>query len=77
MFCELVGSTGVSERLDPEIMREVLSACGETCTAAIKRYDGRIARYIGDGILMYFGYSQAHEDDARSSSSSHMRSTGL
>ncbi|MEE9209437.1 MAG: adenylate/guanylate cyclase domain-containing protein, partial [Kiloniellales bacterium] len=64
MFCDLVGSTGLSERLDPEDLRDVLRAYQKTCAEAIERYDGHIAKYIGDGLLVYFGYPQAHEDDA-------------
>jgi predicted ATPase/class 3 adenylate cyclase len=65
MFCDLVGSTRLSERLDPEDLREVLRAYQETCAEAVARYDGHLAKYIGDGLLVYFGYPQAHEDDAR------------
>ncbi len=64
MFCDLVGSTALSERLDPEDMREVLRAFREACHAVINRFEGHIANYIGDGLLIYFGYPQAHEDDA-------------
>ncbi|MCH7667527.1 MAG: AAA family ATPase, partial [Acidobacteria bacterium] len=64
MFCDLVGSTALSERLDPEDMREVLRAFREACHAVIDRFEGHIANYIGDGLLIYFGYPQAHEDDA-------------
>ncbi|MFB3117373.1 MAG: adenylate/guanylate cyclase domain-containing protein, partial [Myxococcota bacterium] len=65
MFCDLVGSTELSERLDPEDLREVLRAYQETCANCVGRFDGYIAKYIGDGLLVYFGYPQAHEDDAR------------
>jgi len=64
MFCDLVGSTELSTKLDPEDMREVMTAFQDTCREAIQRYAGFIARYMGDGILVYFGYPQAHEDDA-------------
>jgi len=64
MFCDLVGSTALSERLDPEDLREVLRAFREACHAIIDRFEGHIANYIGDGLLIYFGYPQAHEDDA-------------
>jgi predicted ATPase/class 3 adenylate cyclase len=64
MFCDLVGSTALSERLDPEDLREVIHAFQEACTEQITRYDGFIARYMGDGMLVYFGYPHAHEDDA-------------
>jgi class 3 adenylate cyclase/predicted ATPase len=65
MFCDLAGSTVLSERLDPEDLRKVLQAYQETCSEIIGRYDGHIAKYIGDGLLVYFGYPQAHEDDAQ------------
>ncbi|MBS0517292.1 MAG: AAA family ATPase [Proteobacteria bacterium] len=64
MFVDLVGSTPMSEQLDPEDMREVLRAFHEGCAEAIGAEDGHIARYMGDGILVYFGYPHAHEDDA-------------
>ena len=64
MFCDLVGSTELSQQLDPEDLREVNRAYHEACPAAIERYDGYVARYMGDGVLAYFGYPQAHEDDA-------------
>ncbi len=65
MFCDLAGSTAISERLDPEDLRDVLRAYQEICSEIIGRYDGHIAKYIGDGLLVYFGYPQAHEDDAQ------------
>ena len=65
MFCDLVGSTALAERLDPEELREVLAQYQDTCAAVIHRFDGHIARYVGDGLLIYFGYPQAHEDDAQ------------
>ena len=64
MFCDLVGSTALSSKLDPEDMREIISSFQNTCRNAIQPYEGFIARYMGDGILIYFGYPQAHEDDA-------------
>jgi class 3 adenylate cyclase len=64
MFCDLVGSTALSERLDPEELRTVLHAYRTACGDVIERYDGFIARYVGDGILTYFGWPAAHEDDA-------------
>jgi len=64
MFCDLVGSTALSSKLDPEDMREVISSFQTACRAAIVAYAGFIARYMGDGILIYFGFPQAHEDDA-------------
>jgi class 3 adenylate cyclase/energy-coupling factor transporter ATP-binding protein EcfA2 len=64
MFCDLVGSTALSAQLDPEELREVVRAYQETCTTIIRRYDGHIAQHLGDGLLVYFGYPAAHEDDA-------------
>ncbi|MEE9254635.1 MAG: adenylate/guanylate cyclase domain-containing protein, partial [Pseudomonadales bacterium] len=64
MFCDLVGSMELSQKLDPEDLREINRAYQDACKAAIERYDGYVARYIGDGVLAYFGYPQAHEDDA-------------
>jgi class 3 adenylate cyclase/predicted ATPase len=64
MFADLVGSTALSSRMDPEDLREVISAY-QTCVAkTIHRFDGFVAKYMGDGVLVYFGYPQAHEDDA-------------
>ena len=65
MFCDLVGSTALSERLDPEDLREVLRAYQVACGEVIEDFDGHIAKYVGDGLLVYFGYPQAHEDDAQ------------
>jgi class 3 adenylate cyclase/predicted ATPase len=64
MFCDLVGSTALSEQLDPEELREVVRAYQEVSAAVISRFDGHIAQYLGDGLLVYFGYPVAHEDDA-------------
>jgi class 3 adenylate cyclase/tetratricopeptide (TPR) repeat protein len=64
MFCDLVGSTALSARLDPEDMWEVIRAYRAACASVIAVYDGIIARFVGDGILVYFGYPRAHEDDA-------------
>lgn len=63
MFCDLVGSTVLSTQLDPEELREVVSAYQGTCTTVIQRYEGHIAQHLGDGLLVYFGYPAAHEDD--------------
>jgi class 3 adenylate cyclase/predicted ATPase/energy-coupling factor transporter ATP-binding protein EcfA2 len=63
MFCDLVASTQLSGRLDPEEYRDVVRAYHTACTAVIRRYDGHIAQLLGDGLLVYFGYPQAHEDD--------------
>jgi predicted ATPase/class 3 adenylate cyclase len=65
LFCDLVGSTPLSEQLDPEDLRDVVRAYQQTCAEVIKRFDGHIAQYLGDGLLVYFGYPQAHEDDAQ------------
>src|SRR5712692_9627362 len=65
MFCDLVGSTALSAQLDPEELREVVQAYQETCAIVIRRYDGHIAQHLGDGLLVYFGYPAAHEDDAQ------------
>lgn len=64
MFCDLVGSTELSQKLDPEDLREVNRAYQDASKSSIERYEGYVARYMGDGILAYFGYPQAHEDDA-------------
>jgi hypothetical protein len=64
LFCDLVDSTVLASQLDPEEWREVVRAYQSTCAAVIQRYDGHIAQYLGDGLLVYFGYPQAHEDDA-------------
>ena len=63
MFCDLVGSTALSVRLDPEDMRTLIGEYHSRVTEVISRYQGIIARYMGDGVLVYFGYPQAHEDD--------------
>ena len=65
MFCDLVDSTRLSGRLDPEDLREVVRAYQQTSAEAIQRFAGHIAQYLGDGLLVYFGYPQAHEDDAQ------------
>lgn len=64
MFCDLVGSTELSSKMDPEEFRELITVYQETCTKAIGGLGGYIARYLGDGLLVYFGYPEAHEDDA-------------
>ncbi|HEX9204985.1 MAG TPA: adenylate/guanylate cyclase domain-containing protein, partial [Candidatus Deferrimicrobiaceae bacterium] len=64
LFCDLVGSTELSARLDPEEMSELLRTYRRCCTDTIARWDGYIARYMGDGVLAYFGWPRSHEDDA-------------
>ena len=64
MFSDLVGSTALSARMDPEDLREVISAYQVCVTEAVRRFDGFVANYMGDGVLAYFGYPKAHEDDA-------------
>jgi predicted ATPase/class 3 adenylate cyclase len=64
MFCDLVDSTRLSSQLDPEEYREMVRAYQRVCTDVIQPYDGHIAQLLGDGLLVYFGYPQAHEDDA-------------
>ncbi len=63
MFCDLVGSTALSKQLDPEEFREVVGAYQQLCGEVIARHDAYLAKYLGDGVLIYFGYPQAHEDD--------------
>src|SRR4029453_11616493 len=65
MFCDLVDSTTLSGQLDPEDWRDVVRAYQRVCTDVIQRYDGHIAQLLGDGLLVYFGYPSAHEDDAQ------------
>jgi len=67
MFCDLVGSTALSTGMDPEDLRDVIASFLSPCSAAIRRYDGFVAKYMGDGILAYFGYPRAHEDEAERS----------
>ena len=64
MFSDLVGSTALSARMDPEDLREVISAYQKCVAETVARFDGFVAKYMGDGVLVYFGYPQAHEDDA-------------
>ena len=64
MFSDLVGSTALSARMDPEDLREVISAYHKCVADAVQRFGGFVAKYMGDGVLVYFGYPQAHEDDA-------------
>ena len=64
MFCDLVGSTALSEQLDPEDLQTFVRTYQEVSAQVIERYEGYIAQYLGDGLLVYFGYPTAHEDDA-------------
>ena len=74
MFSDLVGSTALSARMDPEDLREVISAYQKGVAETVQRFDGFVAKYMGDGVLVYFGYPQAHEDDAeRRGSLGHLR----
>src|SRR5438874_11643155 len=64
MFCDLVGSTALSTRFDPEDLRELIAAYHRVVTEVVAGFDGFVAKYMGDGVLVYFGYPRAHEDDA-------------
>lgn len=64
MFCDLVASTALSTRLDPEDLRSIIGAYHRCVAETVARFDGFVAKYLGDGVLVYFGYPQAHEDDA-------------
>jgi TOMM system kinase/cyclase fusion protein len=65
LFCDLVNSVGLSERLDPEELRETLAAYHRVCATVVRRFEGHIHDYLGDGIMVYFGFPSAHEDDAQ------------
>src|SRR3954447_21417385 len=64
MFCDLIGSTALSARLDPEDLREIIRGYQACVASTIQRFNGFIARYVGDGVLIYFGWPEAHETDA-------------
>ena len=64
MFCDLVGSTALAERLDPEELRDLMQAYRKVCAEVVARYEGHVAQYLGDGLMIYFGWPSAHEDDA-------------
>src|SRR5882757_10496224 len=64
MFSDLVGSTALSAHMDPEDLREVISAYQKSVAETVRRFDGFVAKYMGDGVLIYFGYPHSHEDDA-------------
>lgn len=70
MFCDLVGSTALSHKLDPEDLRVVIRKYQDVCEKEVAKYDGHVAQYLGDGILAYFGYPRAHENDAHRAISS-------
>ena len=65
LFSDLVSSTALSARMDPEDLREVISAYQKCVAETVRRFGGFVAKYMGDGILVYFGYPEAHEDDAQ------------
>ena len=65
MFSDLVGSTALSARMDPEDLRELISAYQKCVAETVVRFGGFVAKYMGDGVLIYFGYPQAHEDVGR------------
>lgn len=65
MFCDLVGATALSGRLDPEELRDLVRAYQQACAEVVQKFEGHIAQYLGDGLLVYFGYPRAHEDDAQ------------
>jgi len=65
LFCDLVGSTGIASHLDPEDWRELVASYHTAATEVVTRFGGHVAQYLGDGLLVYFGYPQAHEDDAQ------------
>ena len=65
MFCDLADSTRLSGQPDPEDLRDVIRAYQSTSSDVIERYDGYIAQHLGDGLMVYFGWPQAHEDDAQ------------
>jgi class 3 adenylate cyclase len=64
MFCDLVGSTELAASLDPEDLRDVIGAYHRTVSSVVTSFEGFIVKYRGDGVLVYFGYPRAHEDDA-------------
>src|SRR5947209_3172602 len=65
MFCDLVGSTELSGQLDPEDLHDLINQYQQTCAEVVEHYGGHVAQFLGDGVLAYFGYPLAHEDDAR------------
>jgi class 3 adenylate cyclase/predicted ATPase len=65
MFCDMVGSTQLSEQLDPEDFRQILHVYQDTCVYVVNQFEGHLAQYLGDGVLIYFGYPEAHADDSQ------------
>ncbi|HEY0493219.1 MAG TPA: adenylate/guanylate cyclase domain-containing protein, partial [Candidatus Dormibacteraeota bacterium] len=61
----MVGATALSQLLDPEDLRELIISCQKVCGAAVLAHEGHVAQYLGDGVLMYFGYPRSHEDEAQ------------
>lgn len=68
LFCDIVGSSALSERIDPEELRDIMRDYRNSCNDIVSHYEGYVAQYLGDGILVYFGYPHAHEDDAQRAS---------
>jgi class 3 adenylate cyclase len=64
LFCDLVGSTEIASHLDPEEWREIVASYHRVAAQAIERFDGHVAQYLGDGVMAYFGYPEAHDNDA-------------
>ena len=65
LFCDIVGATALSQLLDPEDLRELIVSCQKVCGDAVLAHEGHVAQYLGDGVLMYFGYPRSHEDEAQ------------
>jgi class 3 adenylate cyclase len=64
LFCDMVGSTALSRLLDPEDLKELIVCCQKVCGEAVQAHEGHVAQYLGDGVVMYFGYPRSHEDEA-------------
>ncbi|MSQ58891.1 MAG: hypothetical protein EXR36_04425, partial [Betaproteobacteria bacterium] len=64
MFCGLVGSTALAQQLDPEALRDLMKQYQQACRSVIEKYEGHVTQYLGDGLMVYFGFPRAHEDDA-------------
>ncbi len=65
MFCDMVGSTALAESVDPEDLRRLMQSYQQACGAVIEEYEGHVAQYLGDGLVVYFGWPTAHEDSAQ------------